>query len=232
MNSRLKTNFKEMSTNEASGPMSAFIVATQENIHQWLQLFRDLVQRHGLSRFIHPNILERTAARDEHVDPSTRPENAGPTWISIDAFKASELAKNPGPTAEARGKRDLIVLHLVLLYKEACVEFQRRQRALDMMLTWIDNSVPAGQRGLIFASVDRLDIYARSEIIVSRFMSTHHNGLVNCISTLLDIRVKRDNMAGLHSMLDESNNVMVRIRKHIADGALDSRKHRQYAAPK
>ena len=28
-------------------------------------------------------------------------------------------------------------------------------------------------------------------------------------------------MAGLHAMLDESNNVMVRIRKHIADGALD-----------
>ena len=52
-------------------------------------------------------------------------------------------------------------------------------------------------------------------------MSTHHNGLVNCISTLLDIRVKRDNMAGLHSMLDESSNVIFRIRKHIADGALD-----------
>ena len=93
--------------------------------------------------------------------------------------------------------------------------------ALDVMLTWIDNSVPAGQRGLIFASIDRLDIYARSEIIVSRFMSTHHNGLVNCISTLLDIKVKRDHMAGIHSMLDESSNVMVRIRKHIADGALD-----------
>ena len=28
-------------------------------------------------------------------------------------------------------------------------------------------------------------------------------------------------MAGLHAMIDESNNVMVRIRKHIADGALD-----------
>ena len=90
-----------------------------------------------------------------------------------------------------------------------------------MMLTWIDNSVPAGQRGLIFASVDRVDIFARSEIILGRFMSTHHNGLVNCISTLLDIKVRRDNMAGLHSMLDESNNVMIRIRKHIADGALD-----------
>ena len=58
---------------------------------------------------------------------------------------------------EAREKRDLIVLHLVVLYKEACVEYQRGQRALDVMLTWIDNSVPAGQRGLIFASVDLLD---------------------------------------------------------------------------
>ena len=28
-------------------------------------------------------------------------------------------------------------------------------------------------------------------------------------------------MAGLHAMIDESNNVMVRICKHIADGALD-----------
>ena len=137
------------------------------------------MQRHGLSRFIHPNALERIAARDEHVDPSARPENAGPTCISIDVFKAPELAKNPGPTAEAREKRDLTVLHLVVLHKEVCIEFQRRQKALDVMLTWIDNSVPAGQRGLIFASVDRLDIFARTEIIVGRFMSTQHNGLVN-----------------------------------------------------
>ena len=191
-----------MSTTEAIGPMSAFLVATQDNIHQWLQLFRELVQRHALSRFVYPSELERMAAMDEHVDPGARPENSGPTWINIDAFKASELAKNPGPLTEAREKRDLIVLHLVVLYKEACVEFQRRQRALDSILTWIDNSVPAGQRGLIFGSVGTRDIYARSQIIVSRFMSTHHNGLVNCISTLLDIRVKRDNMAGLHSMLD------------------------------
>ena len=112
-----------MSTIEASGTSSAFLVATQDNIHQWMQLFRELVQRNGLSRFINPIALERTAAREEHVDPSARPENAGPTWISIDAFKASELAKNPGPTAEAREKRDLIVLHLVVLYKEACAEF-------------------------------------------------------------------------------------------------------------
>ena len=134
--------------------MSAFLVATQDNTHQWLQLFRELVQRHGLSRFIHPSVLERTAAIDEDVDPSARPENAGPTWISIDAFKALELAKNPGFLAEAREKRDLIVLHLVVLYKQACVEFQHRQRALDTIeLTWIDNSVPAGQRGLIFASI-------------------------------------------------------------------------------
>jgi len=130
-----------MSTIEAIGTSSAFLVATQDNIHQWPQVFRDLVQRHSLSRFIHPNALERNAARDEHVDPSARPENAGPKWISIDAFKAAELAKNPGPTAEAREKRDLIVLHLVVLYKEACVEYQRRQRALDAVLTWIDNSV-------------------------------------------------------------------------------------------
>ena len=68
------------------------------------------------------------------MDPSARPENAGPTWISIDAFQASELTKNPGPTAEAREKRDLIVLHLVVLYKEACAEFQRRQKALDAVL--------------------------------------------------------------------------------------------------
>jgi len=155
------------------------------------------------------------------VDPSARPENAGPTWISIDAFKAAELAKNPGATAEAREKRELIVLHLVVLYKEACVEYQRKQKSLDVMLTWLDNSVPAGQRGLIFASIDRLDIYSRSEIIKGRFMSTHQNGLVNCISTLLDVKVRRDNMAGLHAMIDESSNVMVRIRKHIADGALD-----------
>ena len=144
-----------MSTIENIGPSSAILVATQDNIHQWLQVFRDLVQRHSLSRFIHPNVLERTAARDEHVDPSARPDNAGPTWISIDAFEAAELAKNPGPTAEAREKRDLIVLHLVVLYKEACVEYQRRQRALDTVLTWIDNSVPAGQRGLIFASLNQ-----------------------------------------------------------------------------
>ena len=173
-----------MTTIEAIGTSSAFLVATQDNIHKWIQLFRELVQRNGLGRLINPSVLERTAAREEHVDPSARPENARPTWISIDAFKASELATNPEPTAEAREKRDKIVLHLVVLYKEACIEFQRRQKALDMMLTWIDNSVPAGQSGLIFASVDRLDIYARSEIIVSRFMSTHHNGLVNCISTL------------------------------------------------
>ena len=109
-----------MSTIEAIGTSSAFLVATQDNIHQWIQLFRELVQRNGLGRFINANALERTAARVEHVDLSARPENAGPTWISIDAFKASELAKNPGPTAEAREKRDLIVLHLVVLYKEAC----------------------------------------------------------------------------------------------------------------
>ena len=210
-----------MSITEAIGTSSAFVIANQENIHQWLQLFRDLVQRNGLSRFINPSVLERNAAQAEHVDPSARPENAGPTWISIDAFKASELAKNPGASAEAREKRELIVLHLVVLYKEACAEFQRRQKSLDVMLTWLDHSVPAGQRGLIFASIDRMDIYSRSEIIKSRFMSTHQNGLVNCISTLLDIKVKRDHMAGIHSMLDESSNVMVRIRKHIADGALD-----------
>ena len=145
-----------LSTSEAFGPVSAFVVATQDNIHQWIQLFRDMVHRHGLSKFISPDVLERTAARVEHVDPSARPENAGPTWISIDAFKAAELAKNPGASAEAREKRDLIVLHLVVLYKEACLEFQHRQRALDVILTWIDNSVPAGQRGLIFASIDRI----------------------------------------------------------------------------
>ena len=117
-----------MTSIEAIGTSSAFIVASQDNIHQWTQLFRDTVQRNGLSRFIHPNALERISARDEHVDPSSRPENAGPTWISIDAFKASELAKNPGPTAEAREKRDLIVLHLEVLYKEACIEFQSMQR--------------------------------------------------------------------------------------------------------
>ena len=118
------------------GTSSAFIAASQGNIHQWIQTFRDMVQRNGLSRFIHPNVLETriAARRDEYVDPSARPENAGPTWTSIDAFKASELAKNPGPTAEAREKRDLIVLHLLVLYKEACIEFQRRQKALDVML--------------------------------------------------------------------------------------------------
>ena len=84
-----------MSTTEAIGPGSAFIVATQENIHQ-LQLFReDLVQRHGLSRFVHPNALERTEAREEHVDPSARPENTGPKWIGIDAFKASDWRRIP-----------------------------------------------------------------------------------------------------------------------------------------
>ena len=65
------------------------------------------------------------------MDPSARPENAGPTWISIDAFKALELAKNPGFLAEAREKRDLIVLHLVVLYKEACVEYQATSFGLD-----------------------------------------------------------------------------------------------------
>ena len=76
-----------MTTIEAIGTSSAFLVATQDNIHQWIQLFRELVQRHGLGRFIHPSVLERTAVREEHVDPSSaRPENAGPTWISIDAF--------------------------------------------------------------------------------------------------------------------------------------------------
>ena len=145
-----------LSTSETIGPVSAFVVGTQDNIHLWIQLFRDMVHRHALSRFISPNVLERISAREEHVDPSARPENAGPTWISIDAFKAAELAKNPGASAEAREKRDLIVLHLVVLYKEACLEFQHRQRALDVILTWIDNSVPAGQRGLIFASIDRI----------------------------------------------------------------------------
>ena len=135
------------------------------------------MQRNGLGRFINPNVLERNAARDEHVDPSARPENAGPTWISIDAFKASELAKNLGASAEAREKRDLIVLHLVALYIEACVEFHRRQKALDVILTWIDNSVPAGQRGLIFSSIDRLDIYSRSENVDSSewFGKLHFN---------------------------------------------------------
>ena len=183
-----------MSTTEAIGTSSAFVIANQENIHQWLQLFRDLVQRNGLSRFINPSVLERNAAQAEHVDPSARPENAGPTWISIDAFKAAELAKNPGASAEAREKRELIVLHLVVLYKEACVEYQRRQKALDVILTWLDHSVPARQRGLIFSSIDRLDVYSRSDIIKGRFMSTHQNGLVNCISTLLDVKVRRDNM--------------------------------------
>ena len=100
------------------------------------------------------------------------------------------------------------------------MEFQCKQKALDSILTWIDNSLPAGLRSLIFGSVGARDVYARSQIIVSRFMSTHQNIFATCISTLIDIRVKRDNMTGLHAMLDESSKVMVRIRKHLADGAL------------
>ena len=59
-----------MSITEAIGTSSAFVIANQENIHQWLQLFRDLVQRNGLSRFINPSVLERNAAQAEHVDPA------------------------------------------------------------------------------------------------------------------------------------------------------------------
>ena len=68
-----------LSAAEAIGPVSAFVVATQDNIHQWTQLFRNMIHRYGLSKFISPDGLERTAARLEHVDPSARPENAGPT---------------------------------------------------------------------------------------------------------------------------------------------------------
>ena len=92
---------------------------------------------------------------------------------------------------------------MVVLYIEACIEFQRKQKALDTILNWIDNSVPVGQRGLIFGSVGSRDTYPRSQIISGRFMSTHQNGLVNCIGTLLDIKIKQGNMAGLHVMLNE-----------------------------